>query len=153
MRFLLFSLGMGASLCVSYNVLAQSADTPKTPDNRYPVNFEAVNTLQTEVNSSEVGDSGPTILFSSVEGKRLYTRLCAECHGAEGVPLLKTELLPPPPNLISSTEGNNYSIEQIVAIINTGASSAMPSYRSILTDDQTKAIARYIKSLREKGSK
>ena len=85
---------------------------------------------------------GSTALWAA-DGAALYKSKCAGCHGAsgEGKPAIKAP----------AVKGTSLDADAIVAHITKGeATSKAPHNKGIagLTDDQAKAIADYIKTLK-----
>jgi mono/diheme cytochrome c family protein len=79
----------------------------------------------------------------AADGAALYKSKCAGCHGAngEGKPAIKAP----------AVKGTSLDADAIVAHITKGeATSKAPHNKGIagLTDDQAKAIAEYIKTLK-----
>jgi mono/diheme cytochrome c family protein len=79
----------------------------------------------------------------AADGTALYKSKCAGCHGAngEGKPAIKAP----------AVKGTNLDSDALVAHITKGEStSKAPHNKGIagLTDDQAKAIAEYIKTLK-----
>jgi mono/diheme cytochrome c family protein len=79
----------------------------------------------------------------AADGAALYKSKCAGCHGAngEGKPAIKAP----------AVKGTNLDSDALVAHITKGEStSKAPHNKGIsgLTDDQAKAIADYIKTLK-----
>ena len=79
----------------------------------------------------------------AADGAALYKSKCAGCHGAngEGKPAIKAP----------AVKGTNLDADALVAHITKGEStSKAPHNKGIagLTDDQAKAIAEYIKTLK-----
>jgi mono/diheme cytochrome c family protein len=79
----------------------------------------------------------------AADGAALYKSKCAGCHGAngEGKPAIKAP----------AVKGTNLDSDALVAHITKGEStSKAPHNKGIsgLTDDQAKAIAEYIKTLK-----
>jgi len=79
----------------------------------------------------------------AADGAALYKSKCAGCHGAsgEGKPAIKAP----------AVKGTNLDADALVAHITKGEStSKAPHNKGIagLTDDQAKAIADYIKTLK-----
>jgi mono/diheme cytochrome c family protein len=86
---------------------------------------------------------GSTASWAADDGAALYKSKCAGCHGAngEGKPAMKAP----------GVKGTTLSSDELVAHITKGeATSKAPHNKGIagLTDDQAKAIAEYIKTLK-----
>jgi mono/diheme cytochrome c family protein len=86
---------------------------------------------------------GSTASWAANDGAALYKSKCAGCHGAngEGKPAMKAP----------GVKGTTLSSDELVAHITKGeATSKAPHNKGIagLTDDQAKAIAEYIKTLK-----
>jgi mono/diheme cytochrome c family protein len=86
---------------------------------------------------------GSTASWAADDGAALYKSKCAGCHGAngEGKPAMKAP----------GVKGTTLTSDELVAHITKGeATSKAPHNKGIagLTDDQAKAIAEYIKTLK-----
>lgn len=88
---------------------------------------------------------GLTSVFSlaAADGASLYKAKCAGCHGAggEGKPAMKAPAL----------KGTSLEADQITAHLTKGESTSKPPHNkgmSGMTDEQAKAIAEYVKSLK-----
>ena len=90
-----------------------------------------------------------------MQGKVLYQRFCAECHGTklEGVadwkiPLPDGSLLPPPHNSTGHTWNHPDSL--ILEIVTSGGepahNSKMPAFKDRLAEDEMESILEFIKS-------
>ena len=85
----------------------------------------------------------PTVSRGAEDGAALFKTKCSVCHGAsgEGKPALKAPAL----------KGTALSVEQIVQHITKGESASKPPHNkgiSGLNDEQAKAIAEFVKSLK-----
>ena len=81
--------------------------------------------------------------WSADDGAALYKKKCAACHGAsgEGKPATKAPAL----------QGTSWELDKIAAHITQGEASSKPPHNkgiSGLTEDQAKAIAEYVKTLK-----
>jgi cytochrome c6 len=81
--------------------------------------------------------------WSADDGAALYKKKCAACHGAtgEGKPAVKAP----------SLQGTSWEIDKIIEHITKGEASSNPPHKkgiSGLTEEQAKAIAEYVKSLK-----
>ncbi|MGA3263683.1 MAG: cytochrome c [Terracidiphilus sp.] len=85
-----------------------------------------------------------TPAFAQNAGADTYTAKCAMCHGADGLgsPVGKKMGVPSfkNPAVIKSSDA------ALIAIIKSGK-KPMPAYESKLTDDQIKAVVKYIRTL------
>ena len=85
----------------------------------------------------------PTVSWGADDGAALYKTKCSVCHGAsgEGKPAMKSPAL----------KGTALTVDQIVQHITKGeATSKAPHNKGIsgLNDEQAKAIAEFVKSLK-----
>lgn len=98
----------------------------------------------------------PTLNSESVaQGKILYTKYCAVCHGTNltGAPNWKQPLLdgslPPPPH-DSTGHTWHHTDELLISIILNGGDttqgSKMPVFKNVITEDEAITILEYIKT-------
>ena len=85
----------------------------------------------------------PTLSSGAEDGAALYKKKCAGCHGAsgEGKPAMKAPAI----------KGTSMDVDKIVTHLMKGeATSKAPHNKAIsgLTEDQAKAIAEYVKTLK-----
>jgi len=88
----------------------------------------------------------PTIAVAQGSGADTFKAKCAMCHGADGsasTGMGKTMGLKP----LSSPEVQGMSEADLVTLITNGKGK-MPAYKGKLTDDQIKAVAAYVKTLK-----
>ena len=83
------------------------------------------------------------VLVSAQDGAALFKSKCSGCHGAngEGKPAMKAPAL----------KGTSWDEAKIVDHITKGEPESKPPHKkgiSGLSDDQAKAIAQYVKSLK-----
>ena len=84
--------------------------------------------------------AAPATAFDPENGKKLYEKHCAGCHGESGKPFA-----PDTPDL-SQGEGLNKSDFEIAEILKSG-SKTMPAYAAILTDDELLDVVIHVRSL------
>src|SRR5512143_3012194 len=85
----------------------------------------------------------PTAVFAQSGGADTFKAKCAMCHGPDGKkenPGMGTKSLAGP-------DVQKMSEADLVAAITNGKGK-MPAYKGKLTDDQIKAVAAYIKTLK-----
>ena len=83
-----------------------------------------------------------TLGWAADDGAALYKKKCAACHGATG------EGKPPK---IPALQGTSWELDKITSHLTTGEASSKPPHNkgvSGLTEDQAKAIAEYVKTLK-----
>lgn len=94
------------------------------------------------------GDRPPPSRKAPDEGRALYVQNCARCHGDEGRGDGPTQVFPPPRNF---REGGFSFGNTEVAIMRTIANgipgTAMTPYAEVLSEEQRRALARYVRSL------
>jgi mono/diheme cytochrome c family protein len=81
-------------------------------------------------------------------GAEIYKAMCAQCHGQlNGKPsVLGASFYPPAPQLPGHATA--YSDEQVFWIIKHGIrNTAMPAWRSLLSDDDIRKLAAFVKGL------
>ncbi|GKS65361.1 cytochrome c [Nitrospira sp.] len=82
-----------------------------------------------------------------VSGKIIFARHCAGCHGPQGVGDGYMMLGPDPANLTSpSTTHKSDAI--LLRTIHEGKPN-MPSWKSLLSEEQSRAVLAYIRTLRK----
>lgn len=88
------------------------------------------------------------------EGRKIYQRQCASCHGAtakgDGSMALAGGT---PSNLVDETWDHGSSDGEIFVVIRDGTSSDMEPYKDRLTDKQIWQVVHYIRSIAPKPSK
>ena len=90
----------------------------------------------------------PSDESSVAEGRRLYLRHCASCHGQSGKGDGSMALAGgTPSNLADETWDHGSSDGEIFVVIRDGVSSDMESYKDKLTEKQIWQVVNFIKSL------
>jgi mono/diheme cytochrome c family protein len=84
----------------------------------------------------------PTIAFAQ-SGADTYKAKCAMCHGPDG----KKENAAMGTKSLTSPEIQKMSVADIAAVVSKGKGK-MPAFAGKLTDDQIKAVAEYVKTLK-----
>lgn len=85
------------------------------------------------------------------EGRKVYLRHCASCHGPSGKGDGSMALAGgTPSNLVDETWDHGSSDGEIFVVIREGTSSDMESYKDRLTEKETWQLVNYIRSLRPK---
>lgn len=93
----------------------------------------------------------PTDEPSIAEGRKIYLRNCASCHGPSGKGDGSMALAGgTPSNLVDETWDHGSSDGEIFVVIRDGTSSDMESYKDRLTEKQTWQLVNYIRSLSPK---
>lgn len=88
---------------------------------------------------------------SIAEGRKIYLRNCASCHGPSGKGDGSMALAGgTPSNLVDETWDHGSSDGEIFVVIRDGTSSDMESYKDRLTEKQTWQLVNYIRSLSPK---
>jgi cytochrome c5 len=80
---------------------------------------------------------------------RIYRKRCASCHGktGDGKTPKAEELDTPPPDFTSPSYRTTF--EQMVNYTRDGKGDEMPSYEGRLSDEEIKALARYIQGFKK----
>lgn len=83
------------------------------------------------------------------QGRAVYERHCADCHGAEGKGDGKSavSLSPRPGNLISAQTSAKSDQDLLKIIANGRPRTAMEGWKDRLSDDEQRAALAYIRSL------
>ncbi|HEU5400824.1 MAG TPA: cytochrome c [Terriglobales bacterium] len=84
----------------------------------------------------------PTVAFAD-SGADTFKAKCAMCHGPDGKkenPAMGTKALTGP-------DIQKMSVAEFVAVITNGKGK-MPAYKGKLTDEQIKAVAEFVKTLK-----
>ncbi|MFY9611085.1 MAG: cytochrome c [Blastocatellia bacterium] len=124
---------MGCALLIGVKGFSQEAH-PTTP-HRHP----AAQKLKNPIPSDE---------SSIAEGRKVYLRYCASCHGPSGKGDGSMALAGgTPSNLADETWDHGSSDGEIFVVIRDGTSSDMESYKDRLTEKQTWQLVNYIRSL------
>jgi mono/diheme cytochrome c family protein len=97
-----------------------------------------------------ITSDGPSI----EEGRKLYLRHCASCHGPSGKGDGSMALAGgTPANLTDETWDHGSSDGEIFVVIRDGTSSDMEPYKDRLTEKQMWQLVNYIRSLSPKAEK
>ena len=86
---------------------------------------------------------------STAAGKRVYTRMCGRCHGAEGKGD-GTAATAPVPDLTDATWDYGGSDGEIFAVIHDGVSADMDGYAARLSDTDIWNVVNYLHGLAAK---
>lgn len=83
------------------------------------------------------------------EGRSIYGRLCADCHGPEGRGDGKSaiSLSPRPGNLISAQTSAKSDQDLLKIIANGKPRTAMPAWKEQLSESEQLAVLAFIRSL------
>ncbi len=84
--------------------------------------------------------ASPSAAADVAKGGQLYSRHCAGCHGASGVPMM-----PGAPNL-TRPEAMMRPDGSVAAVIRTGRMS-MPGFRGILSDSEVYDVIAFLRTL------
>jgi len=96
----------------------------------------------------------PSNAESIEEGRKLYVRNCASCHGPSGKGDGSMALAGgTPANLTDDTWDHGSSDGEIFVVIRDGTSSDMEAYKDRLTEKQIWQIVNFIRSLAAKPEK
>lgn len=81
-------------------------------------------------------------------GKRIFEQTCATCHGANGKANTDVKFIVRPRDLTQSilTEEESYNIISKGSHYWGSAADIMPSFESVYTDDELRAVAKYVGS-------
>ncbi len=82
-------------------------------------------------------------------GRRVYEQRCLDCHGPQGRgDGIKAPFLSPRPgNLISAATAAKSDKDLLKVIANGRPRTAMPAWKDQLSEDEQRAVLRYIRSL------
>lgn len=82
-------------------------------------------------------------------GRRIYEQRCMDCHGPQGRgDGIKAPFLSPRPgNLVSAATAAKPDKDLLKIIANGRPRTAMPAWKDELSDDEQRAVLRYIRSL------
>lgn len=83
-----------------------------------------------------------------VNGKAVYEKNCAACHGPKGYGDGYTRLNPPVADLASSTTQNKADTDLIKTIREGRPNTAMGSWRFVLSEQEIRDVVAYIRTLR-----
>ena len=112
-------------------VLLQSAAAPKKGGN---------------AEAAKVKNPVATSPESISAGKRVYTRMCGRCHGAEGKGD-GTAATAPVPDLTDDTWDYGGSDGEIFAVIHDGVSADMDGYAARLSDTDIWNVVNFVRSV------
>jgi mono/diheme cytochrome c family protein len=97
-----------------------------------------------------IGSSLATPLLPTLEeGRAIYERYCADCHGPEGRGDGKQaiSLSPRPGNLVSAQTSAKSDQDLLKIIANGRPRTAMTGWNERLSEDEQRAVLAYIRSL------
>jgi len=83
---------------------------------------------------------------STAAGKRVYTRMCSRCHGAEGKGD-GTAATAPVPDLTDAQWDYVSSDGEIFSVIHDGVSADMDGYAARLSDTEIWNVVNYVRSV------
>ena len=83
---------------------------------------------------------------STAAGKRVYTRMCSRCHGAEGKGD-GTAATAPVPDLTDAQWDYGSSDGEIFSVIHDGVSADMDGYAARLSDTEIWNVVNYVRSV------
>ena len=86
---------------------------------------------------------------STAAGKRVYTRMCSRCHGAEGKGD-GTAATAPVPDLTDAKWDYGGSDGEIFSVIHDGVSADMDGYAARLSDADIWNVVNYVRSVAAK---
>jgi len=86
---------------------------------------------------------------STAAGKRVYTRMCSRCHGAEGKGD-GTAATAPVPDLTDAKWDYGASDGEMFAVIHDGVSADMDGYAGRLSDTDIWNVVNYVRSVAAK---
>jgi cbb3-type cytochrome c oxidase subunit III len=86
---------------------------------------------------------------SASAGKRVYTRMCSRCHGAEGKGD-GTAATAPVPDLTDAQWDYGASDGEIFSVIHDGVSADMDGYAARLSDTEIWNVVNYVRSVAAK---
>ena len=86
---------------------------------------------------------------SASAGKRVYTRMCSRCHGAEGKGD-GTAATAPVPDLTDARWEYGSSDGEIFSVIHDGVSADMDGYAARLSDTEIWNVVNYVRSVAAK---
>lgn len=85
----------------------------------------------------------PTAIFAQSGGADTFKAKCAGCHGPDG----KKEMPAMGVKPLTGPDVQKMSVAELTAAITNGKGK-MPAYKGKLTDEQIKAVAEYVKTLK-----
>jgi len=85
----------------------------------------------------------PTALFAQSGGAEIFQLKCVMCHGPDGT----KESTAMGTKSLTSPDVQKLSADELATAISNGKGK-MPAYKGKLTDDQIKAVAEYVKTLK-----
>jgi mono/diheme cytochrome c family protein len=90
--------------------------------------------------------AGLLLAQQAPDGAQLYTRNCASCHGAAGVPnATMVRTLGAIPDLTAAAMASVADSTLINTV--TSGKNKMPAYRTRLTPEQVRAVVTYVRTL------
>ncbi|MBW7933600.1 MAG: cytochrome c [Gemmatimonadaceae bacterium] len=95
---------------------------------------------------------GTVVHAQAPDGKALYDLHCKKCHGPTGQPSAAMKKLLPELPLWDSTFFAARSDDDIVKVLTVGKGKNMKPFASLLTPEEMKALAQYIRTLKPSSS-
>lgn len=86
-----------------------------------------------------------------VNGKLIYEKNCAACHGSRGQGDGYTKFNPPVADLASSTIQRKEDTDLIKTIREGRPNTAMGSWRLVLSEQEIRDVVAYIRTFKEKS--
>jgi cbb3-type cytochrome c oxidase subunit III len=99
--------------------------------------------------AAKIKNPVPASPESASAGKRVYTRLCSRCHGAEGKGD-GTAATAPVPDLTDAQWDYGSSDGEIFEVIHDGVSADMDGYAARLSDTEIWNVVNYVRSVAAK---
>ena len=99
--------------------------------------------------AAKVKNPVATSAESIAAGKRVYTRMCGRCHGADGKGD-GTAATAPVPDLTDDTWDYGGSDGEIFAVIHDGVSADMDGYAARLSDTDIWNVVNFVRSVAAK---
>lgn len=93
---------------------------------------------------SVVGCENPTGPERPIEGKVIFNRHCARCHGMDGT---GSKEAPSAKDLTNKAYLDRFTDDQLRMVIDNGRPPAMPGFRGEFAEPTLKVLIAYVRSL------
>ena len=107
--------------------------------------------ISVKAENPTVSNVQPGLKISSIDGGKIYLKLCVQCHGLGlEAPAAQKVLSPVPKNIFDLTDSALDSKSYLMGKISNGSSNNMIHFSGRLSEEQIESLAEYILKRRKK---